>query len=263
MTRSARSEQVYLSEWESLMNCKNGVPIKSERILSLDEEEEELEASCSRVQSHDLSRRDWQEYEVVYSRIAIRAQPSTTGPIIGNAVKGDVLRLFNYDSSQKWRVMHFRLRGGLGDTVHAWVLLKHPQLGTLLHPLAKEASPAKPAEQEEADSLTSSQQIEESDKQGLMADPSPPCAQDCKYCTDCGQKLSLAAKFCSSCGAQQKGSPDRKGTPEKIVKQNEESDAVSLPVCRLENQDVLGHTEQRQEHQYAQEMKQLDHSLEN
>merc|ERR1719150_2707889 len=57
-----------------------------------------------------------------------------------------MLQTFDWDVSQEWRKIHYKLRGGWGSCVVAWVMVKHQQLGPLLRselaadPAARERS---------------------------------------------------------------------------------------------------------------------------
>lgn len=84
----------------------------------------------------DENRRDGVEYEVVHKRVAIRKRPSTDARVFGACEKGERLKLFEADDeSGLWRKLHFRLLGGHGPLVEAWILTKHHQLGMLLRRL--------------------------------------------------------------------------------------------------------------------------------
>eukprot|EP00930_Biecheleria_cincta_P091791 TRINITY_DN81448_c0_g1_i1.p1 TRINITY_DN81448_c0_g1~~TRINITY_DN81448_c0_g1_i1.p1 ORF type:complete len:329 (+),score=80.40 TRINITY_DN81448_c0_g1_i1:72-1058(+) len=97
----------------------------------------------------DENRRDGVEYEVVYKRVAIRKSPSIDARVFGACEKGERLKLFESDDeSGLWRKLHFRLLGGHGPLVEAWILTKHHQLGLLLRRtdgIADDASPGRGA----------------------------------------------------------------------------------------------------------------------
>lgn len=100
------------------------------------------------VSATDGARKDAREYEVVHTRIAIRKRPSVESRVLGTAEKGEILNLYDWDKSHVWRKLHYRLRGGWGSLVEAWVMVRHQQLGSLLKPvgdLLPEDTPAEPA----------------------------------------------------------------------------------------------------------------------
>jgi len=109
--------------------------------------------------------RSGEEYKVVYSRIAIRKRPSSDAKVIGAAVKGDSFQVFEWDPSRTWRKIHFRLRGGWGSKVAAWVMVRHPKLGTLLRPVNApdeyEEPPEPPAAQKPAREVDTGPQMTE------------------------------------------------------------------------------------------------------
>jgi len=84
------------------------------------------------IPERDAEREDGIEFEVVHTRIAIRQIPSIEGRVLGAFEKGDRVQLFESDESGRWRRLHYRLRGGWGCLVEAWVLLHHEELGWLL-----------------------------------------------------------------------------------------------------------------------------------
>uniref|UniRef100_A0A7S4S1L9 Uncharacterized protein n=1 Tax=Alexandrium monilatum TaxID=311494 RepID=A0A7S4S1L9_9DINO len=83
-------------------------------------------------------------YEVVFKRIAIRRRPSEEGKVFGTAVMGEKLATYSWDETGKWRQIHFRLLGGWGSKVVAWVMVSHPQLGVLIRPEGGQAAEAAP-----------------------------------------------------------------------------------------------------------------------
>eukprot|EP00931_Biecheleriopsis_adriatica_P123431 TRINITY_DN98478_c0_g1_i1.p1 TRINITY_DN98478_c0_g1~~TRINITY_DN98478_c0_g1_i1.p1 ORF type:complete len:302 (+),score=60.67 TRINITY_DN98478_c0_g1_i1:33-938(+) len=84
------------------------------------------------VSAREQARQDDVEYEVVHKRIAIRKRPAINAHVLGACEKGEKLCLFEADETGIWRKLHFRLRGGFGSLVEAWVMLRHEQLGALL-----------------------------------------------------------------------------------------------------------------------------------
>lgn len=82
-------------------------------------------------------RDDGLEYEVAYKMIAIRKEPHLQGKVLGAAAQGERMLVYDWDPTKKWRKIHYRLRGGWGGLVYAWVMIQHPELGELL----REAKP--------------------------------------------------------------------------------------------------------------------------
>lgn len=68
-------------------------------------------------------------YEVVAERVFIRAAPGLQARTCGTRTKGQVVEVFDWDSTRCWR------RTLLARTmVEGWMLLDHPQLGPLARP---------------------------------------------------------------------------------------------------------------------------------
>lgn len=72
--------------------------------------------------------REGAPYEVVYERMVVRRGPSLSAEAKGGAWRGDVVQLFAWDETRKWR------EGWLPTLGWGWMLLDHPQLGPLLRP---------------------------------------------------------------------------------------------------------------------------------
>ena len=77
-------------------------------------------------------RDDGIEHTVVYKKVAVRKGPHIDCHVLGAFEKGHQLLLFEADETGMWRKLHFRLCGGHGGLVEAWVMLHHPQLGVLV-----------------------------------------------------------------------------------------------------------------------------------
>ncbi|CAE7389586.1 IRX7 [Symbiodinium pilosum] len=84
------------------------------------------------VSGDEASRADGVPYVVVYKKVAIRKTPSTESHVLGAFEAGDQLTLFETDVTGAWRKLHFKLKGGYGSLVEAWVMLRHHKLGTLV-----------------------------------------------------------------------------------------------------------------------------------
>eukprot|EP00418_Pyrodinium_bahamense_P074348 CAMPEP_0179101228 /NCGR_PEP_ID=MMETSP0796-20121207/46793_1 /TAXON_ID=73915 /ORGANISM="Pyrodinium bahamense, Strain pbaha01" /LENGTH=357 /DNA_ID=CAMNT_0020799075 /DNA_START=79 /DNA_END=1152 /DNA_ORIENTATION=+ len=93
-----------------------------------EDEDEPLEY----VNEQEAEQLPFEEVQVVYKRIAIRKRPSGEAKVIGTAELGQTLRTFGWDDTGSWRKIHYKLRGGWGSTVAAWVMHHHPKLGVLL-----------------------------------------------------------------------------------------------------------------------------------
>lgn len=107
------------------------------------------------VSAAEENRQDGIEHTVVYKKVAVRKGPSIDCHVLGAYEQGQQLMLFDSDDTGSWRKLHFRLRGGHGGLVEAWVMLRHPQLGVLVSrdgeeppaaaPVAAPAAPVVPA----------------------------------------------------------------------------------------------------------------------
>ncbi|CAE7212001.1 IRX7 [Symbiodinium sp. CCMP2456] len=84
------------------------------------------------VSKNDASRTDGVPYVVTYKKVAIRKIPSTESHVLGALEAGDKLTLFDADVTGAWRKLHYKLKGGYGSLVEAWVMLRHHQLGALV-----------------------------------------------------------------------------------------------------------------------------------
>ncbi|CAJ1343297.1 unnamed protein product [Effrenium voratum] len=84
------------------------------------------------------------EHVVVYKKVAIRKRPCSDSHVLGACEQGQSLQLFEADETGNWRKLHFRLRGGYGSLVEAWVMLRHPSLGMLLRPANEKAEMSEP-----------------------------------------------------------------------------------------------------------------------
>mmetsp|Transcript_5655 Transcript_5655/g.21398 ORF Transcript_5655/g.21398 Transcript_5655/m.21398 type:complete len:390 (+) Transcript_5655:62-1231(+) len=122
------------------------------------------------VTAAEASRDDGEECQVVYKRVAIRKNPSLEARVLGAACEGEVMFLLEWDETRTWRRLHYRLRGGWGGLVHAWVLMKHSQLGTLVR------APG------------------EAVVRGPQQAQLPVCP--------CGSTFAAEAMFCSKCGSK-------------------------------------------------------------
>lgn len=70
-------------------------------------------------------------YEVVYSAVWIRSQPHTDGERLSKRMKGERIRLLDFDDTRKWGRLCVHLANG---QVTGWMLLEHEELGPLLEP---------------------------------------------------------------------------------------------------------------------------------
>jgi len=79
------------------------------------------------------------KYEVVASRVAIRASPEADAPIQGCEARGAVLELYDWDVTRKWRQfqkpsdLDFRKRVPTSWAL-GWIMLDHPEMGPLVRP---------------------------------------------------------------------------------------------------------------------------------
>eukprot|EP00439_Symbiodinium_sp_Y106_P063135 s1202_g9.t1 len=65
-------------------------------------------------------------------KVAIRKIPSTQSHVLGAFEAGDELTLFDADVTGAWRKLHYKLKGGYGSLVEAWVMLRHHEFGALV-----------------------------------------------------------------------------------------------------------------------------------
>merc|ERR1712023_100630 len=70
-------------------------------------------------------------YTVAYKRVAVRQTPSLEGKVLDMVEKGQQLRTYDWDETNRWRKVHFKLPI-TAVMVAGWVLVKHDQLGVLL-----------------------------------------------------------------------------------------------------------------------------------
>merc|ERR1719487_863758 len=76
-------------------------------------------------------------YEVIHDIVVGRPAPSTAAPIQWVRKKGQIVELFDFDETGKWR------RGLQFETNHlVWFLLDHPEFGPLLRPQGQPLSVA-------------------------------------------------------------------------------------------------------------------------
>lgn len=94
------------------------------------EEEEPLKY----VRSDELNVEAAADYIVVHERVAIRKQPKSTARVLDVLKRGDVVQVFGFDETGTWSKIRLTLRGGIGGTVEAWVMIWHSDLGMLLEP---------------------------------------------------------------------------------------------------------------------------------
>mmetsp|Transcript_60682 Transcript_60682/g.130304 ORF Transcript_60682/g.130304 Transcript_60682/m.130304 type:complete len:377 (-) Transcript_60682:117-1247(-) len=179
------------SEWEKLIGAKSPGWGGHQ---SDDDLEDDL---LPRVTQKDETKKG-HPYEVVYKRIAIRASPDASGKILGNAVAGEELQLYEWDRSGVYRETYINLNG-IGERVKAWVMVRHLELGTLLKPklpmdaisaaLVMEAnrSPNQPVEVLVETSVVDADTVE---------------AKTQDNCKNCGFEVAIGAKFCPNCGAK-------------------------------------------------------------
>jgi len=116
------------------------------------------------IPAEQAGRTDGELYVVVHKRIALRKTPDQNARVLGAACAGERMLVFELDPSETWRKTHFRLYGGRGGLVAAWVMTKHPSLGTLVKPFSPSDSSV------------------------------PSCI--------CGVEIKPQARFCSTCGFQ-------------------------------------------------------------
>eukprot|EP00930_Biecheleria_cincta_P052162 TRINITY_DN37403_c0_g1_i1.p1 TRINITY_DN37403_c0_g1~~TRINITY_DN37403_c0_g1_i1.p1 ORF type:complete len:515 (+),score=92.61 TRINITY_DN37403_c0_g1_i1:133-1677(+) len=72
-----------------------------------------------------------QLYEVVYTAVWVRRSPEPAGAQMTKRLKGDRIRIFDFDDSGEWGKVEVKIKGG---TEEGWMLLEHEQLGVLLAP---------------------------------------------------------------------------------------------------------------------------------
>jgi len=80
-----------------------------------------------------LQRKGGVLHEVMHKAVAIRYLPSTTADMVGTRILGQFVELFEESGDKKWRKMEDAESGEEG-----WMLLQHPQIGSLLRPVSEE-----------------------------------------------------------------------------------------------------------------------------
>ncbi|CAK8998025.1 unnamed protein product [Durusdinium trenchii] len=145
-------------------------------------------------------------------KVAIRKKPSVNAHVLGAFEYGQRLVLFEADETGTWRKLHFRLRGGHGGLVEAWVMLQHPQLGVLV-----------------------SRDVEE-----LQAAPSPPQTNpvlDIPEEVDQAAHLAaLAAEFGERLQLVQEKGLREYGIPQEFMDVRESFEVVRKPMVAVRSQ---------------------------
>mmetsp|Transcript_72882 Transcript_72882/g.170714 ORF Transcript_72882/g.170714 Transcript_72882/m.170714 type:complete len:308 (-) Transcript_72882:30-953(-) len=93
------------------------------------------------VSSEEARRTDGVPHLVVHRKVALRKFPSTDANVLGVCEAGEQLTLFDLDTSGMWRKLHFKLKGGYGSIVEAWVMLRHEKLGWLVKKVGADPCP--------------------------------------------------------------------------------------------------------------------------
>jgi len=83
-----------------------------------------------------------EEYEVNHDAVWIRLGPHVDGAKVGMRTRGQVVTMFEYDATRKWRRVEtggsHNLAKELCEPVGSgWMLISHPKLGDLLSPVIK------------------------------------------------------------------------------------------------------------------------------
>lgn len=76
-----------------------------------------------------------QLYEVAYTSVWVRRSPDSAGGRMTKRLKGDRMRILDFNESGDWGKVEVKLKGGMEE---GWMLLEHEELGTLLAPCEDE-----------------------------------------------------------------------------------------------------------------------------
>ncbi|CAJ1359526.1 unnamed protein product [Effrenium voratum] len=81
-------------------------------------------------------------HRVVYKKVAVREHPDTKARSLRTKRQGDLVDMFEWDASQRWRRVQVQAEGANGDlcTMDGWMLLHSEEIGPLLE--VEEDAPA-------------------------------------------------------------------------------------------------------------------------
>jgi len=89
------------------------------------------QAGESPTQPLPLPPKKGQLYEVVFSSVWVRRSPDSAGARLTKRLKGDRVRIFDFDESGNWGKVEVKVKDGLEE---GWMLLEHEEIGVLLAP---------------------------------------------------------------------------------------------------------------------------------
>merc|ERR1711879_645841 len=105
------AKQPALSEWEKLFLSNDEIRKLEAAAEASESSEDEFGPSVvTRVSFKEVDRKDGLIHQVVYKRVAVRAGPSIEDKVIDVMFQGGLYLLFEWDSAQTWRKLHWQLR---------------------------------------------------------------------------------------------------------------------------------------------------------